>query len=336
MIPARLLELQAVSISRRAHGILQGARLGVVVATFPRSCYADLDGRIVAFVHEDLGNGPLNVVVAGRPPFTIVAPGTPLTVKGEQIHFGSTLAVLWGGAEIWEAGLPPWGTLDPGRLALSLTAAQEVLLAEAPAESFARLLGARGRPHGPHPRGFPGGTGREGADRAARAREGMGTLREGLERRSLAHAVEAARALGGLGPGLTPAGDDVLAGALLALAVLLKEGEGLREAIATTASRQTTRISAAYLEAARMGEASEAWHRLLDMLPGGDRTAIALAARKVMAFGETSGADTLAGFLLAMEAILGRATEDFRGSLENTASNCTAQHVPNPMTGGML
>jgi len=336
MIPARLLALQAASVSRRAHGILQGARLGVVVATFPRSCYADLDGRIVAFVHEDLGNGPLNVVVAGHPPFTAVAPGTPLTVTGERIHFGSALAVMWGGAEIWEARCPPWPTLDPGRLARNLTTAQEVLLAEAPAESFARLLGARGRPHGPHPRGFPEGTGRGEADLAARAREGMATLRESLERRSLAHAVEAARALGGLGPGLTPAGDDVLAGALLALALLPKEGEDLREAIATTASRQTTRISAAYLEAARMGEASEAWHRLLDVLPGGDRKTIALAARKVMAFGETSGADTLAGFLLAMEAILGRAAEDFPGPLENTAGNCTAEYVLNPLTGGML
>lgn len=331
-MPTRFLELQAVSISRRAHAILQGSPLGVVVAAFPRSCYADLGGRIVAFVQEDLGNGPLNVVVGGRPPFTAVAPGTPLTVEGERISFDSTLAVMWGGAEIWEAGLPPWNSRDGGGVLRGLTAAQEVLLAEAPAESFARLLGTPTWPTERTPTLW------DPPDAmATRAREGMRMLQGGIAARSTALAAEAARTLAGLGPGLTPAGDDVLAGALLALAVLPAEGsEGLREAIATTASRQTTRISAAYLEAARVGEASEAWHRLLDVIPGGDRMAIALAARKVMAFGETSGADMLAGFLLAMEAILGRAAEDFLGSLENTAGNCTAQHVPNPMTGGML
>ena len=58
-----------------------------------------------------------------------------------------------------------------------------------------------------------------------------------------------------------------------------------------------------YLEAAARGEASEAWHRLVDAVAENDPDRIAAAARGVMAFGETSGSDMLAGFVLAAEAL---------------------------------
>ncbi|HET6782142.1 MAG TPA: DUF2877 domain-containing protein, partial [bacterium] len=62
--------------------------------------------------------------------------------------------------------------------------------------------------------------------------------------------------------------------------------------------------SEAYLMAAARGEAGEAWHRLLRVLPNGDRAAIASATRRVMAFGETSGSDMLAGFTVAFSTLI--------------------------------
>lgn len=118
---------------------------------------------------------------------------------------------------------------------------------------------------------------------------------------------EAAGRLAGLGPGLTPSGDDVLAGAMLALTLVRSpQPTRLREVILRAVGERTTRVSGAYLQAASRGEAGEAWHALRDALapqtagPG----ALDSAARRVMAFGETSGADMLAGFVLGLRALM--------------------------------
>ncbi|MDR5702072.1 MAG: DUF2877 domain-containing protein [Armatimonadota bacterium] len=311
--------LHALSLSRRAHGILQLSHRGTVIASFSRSCYAELSGQIVAFVSVELGNGPLNVVVADPAVFRHLTPGTPLVVTRETIHFGSDLTIAWDKATIWEARYTPWNSFVPQRLLQGLAAVRATLATEAPSESLARILEDTREAGGAF------------SPMLVRAREAMRMLQEALERDSPALAARAAKGLAGLGPGLTPSGDDVLAGVLLALAVLPREShETLREAITSIAPSQTHRISAAYLAAAREGEASEAWHRLLDVTLRGDPTAITPAVRKVMAYGETSGADMLAGFLLAAGAILRKHAQDFPDSLENTASNCTVLCSPNP------
>jgi hypothetical protein len=103
---------------------------------------------------------------------------------------------------------------------------------------------------------------------------------------------------------LTPSGDDVLVGTLLALAASLPvDAVTIRATIKAAAKGRSTRISDEYLDAAARGEASEPWHQLLAVLPDGHPSALTSAVRAVMAVGETSGADTLAGFLLAQYAM---------------------------------
>jgi hypothetical protein len=101
----------------------------------------------------------------------------------------------------------------------------------------------------------------------------------------------AARILGGLGPGLTPSGDDALAGMLLAARMGGPEIEG---DLVTLARRvDTHEISLAYLHWAARGQSTEAVHRLL----AGDATASADLA----ACGHTSGADLALGLLAGLE-----------------------------------
>ena len=115
--------------------------------------------------------------------------------------------------------------------------------------------------------------------------------------------------MAGLGPGLTPACDDFLAGVLLALALIRQrqadpELDEIAAMVLETAASRTHEISAAYLKAAYAGEANERWHRLLGALAG-EPGAIEEAARGVMQIGETSGADMLAGFITAMRSTHG-------------------------------
>lgn len=267
---------------------------GTVAATFERSCYLDLNGRIFALVLPDLLNGPINVVISWRKGFAF----SDLR-PGDEVHLDLRRATLW------PAELRP---LDAGGLAAARTriSVVETVLAAAPAESLAQP-----------------------DEQPWRAAEAMSGFAEGLRTGDEAVLREAASRLAGLGPGLTPSGDDVLTGAMTALTLVRGDASsGLRRAIHEAASPRTTRVSAAYLEAASRGEAGEAWHHLRDALAGrarktspeeaepeGARVAgmavlsaeaeaarVETAARRVMDFGETSGADMLAGFVLAFRA----------------------------------
>ena len=112
--------------------------------------------------------------------------------------------------------------------------------------------------------------------------------------------LTAARALLGLGPGLTPSGDDCLVGWLAGVWTVGADGRELvtvigRELPALAAAR-TGRLSQAFLEAAVTGQAGEPLHRFA-VAPTESRLA------DLLALGATSGADLLAGYLLAHAAL---------------------------------
>lgn len=251
---------------------------GAVAAVFARSCYLDLEQRIVALVHPDLGRGPLNVVT---PPVGLglagLAVGTAVRVEPPEIMIAPDVRIDLSEAQIWNARLPSLSAASLHRRGIERI---KDVLAGAPPESLARP-----------------------AARPARALEGMDALYAGLRSGDPATVAAAASRLAGLGPGLTPSGDDLLVGALIAAALVHpRRAAAVGGEVLKAAGGRTTRISLAYLEAASRGEASEAWHGLARALDGGSDDAIAEAATRAMATGETSGADMLTGFLLALEA----------------------------------
>jgi hypothetical protein len=115
---------------------------------------------------------------------------------------------------------------------------------------------------------------------------------------------EALAALLGLGEGLTPAGDDWLGGALIALHAL--GGAGPATALGTALLRQaparTSVISAAHLRCAATGEGAAALHDVLAALWALDRAALAESLGRLDAIGHTSGWDALAGAAAALSA----------------------------------
>jgi hypothetical protein len=109
-------------------------------------------------------------------------------------------------------------------------------------------------------------------------------------------AAAPARALSGLGSGLTPSGDDVLTG--LALGIRAGLGtlpEPLAQALHAAVAGRTTDLAVARVRHAVAGRADEAVHRLLTVLVDGPADGLDLAVRAVVEYGHTSGADTLVG-----------------------------------------
>lgn len=290
-----LVSVKALSLSAGIRDYLRQPRSGRVLAVFHRSCYLDLEGRIVALVAPDLLNGPLNIVVSTPPDGTFgrMWAGSTASATPQQIRIGGHFDIELTSARPWNAALSPWRDVELQTLRANLDVVKDTMIREAPAESLAhRLADARIR---------------RSDDRdvlEARSGEAMAQLATGIREGEPAGVAAAAGRLAGLGSGLTPSGDDVLVGTLVAIAVRPPANSAaLRSAIINAARGRTTRISVEYLEAAARDEAGAAWHRLLDVLPKPRPPQLIPAARRVMAFGETSGADMLAGLLLALEAL---------------------------------
>lgn len=112
---------------------------------------------------------------------------------------------------------------------------------------------------------------------------------------------QAAAGLIGLGPGLTPSGDDLIGGALCALHATGRGEVAARLAawVLPLAKNGTNRISQAHLTCAAEGECGEAVNDAIVTLIRGGLPDLA----RIGAIGHTSGWDALAGAVLALEDI---------------------------------
>jgi len=157
--------------------------------------------------------------------------------------------------------------------------------------------------------------------RAAQARvpaEGFGCLVAGTHNALSVHAQPALEAIDrwlvgnalgteaaqliGLGPGLTPSGDDYLGGVMVALHALGRgtQSAGLWRLLEPQLAKGTSAISAAHLAAAAAGEAHEALHAcLLELFKSTNGWEAVLS--QLDAVGHGSGWDGLAGTLAVLE-----------------------------------
>lgn len=247
-------------------------RSAEVLAVFQRAAYLAAGEEVVALVAEGAVATPNAVRGAERTPIAALAAGAPVRIGDGELRCGD-VAVRVGR---WWDPRPRVPTVRPDELGTRA----------------ARL------PAVP-----------PGLDRAARGT--VDVLALAAHRGAGEEAAAAAVSLVGRGAGLTPAGDDVLAGVLAAWAVLGSAAkappwlDGVADAVAVAAladaPARTTRVSAALLDHARRGETSEAAATVLRALAG--RGDLATAAHRLAGVGATSGRDLLAGVRLAAVGI---------------------------------
>ncbi len=261
---------------------------GRVLGRFQRAIDLWIDGEVVALVLPDIGDGPFNVVVPYLPAHALPRRFT-VHADRDGCQIGSWRLALDPRPRLWEAR-PPWEQLAPTTAALRTL--REVVTGAASNSNDVLSFGlAQGALH----------------DRAR-------ALDEALRLQDAAAIRSAAAGLAGLGSGLTPSGDDYLAGVMLGLwnialghareldteRALVSSFAFCREAcdeIYRAAAPRTHRISRAFLKAAREGLADAHWHALLRALTDGEPSTVERAAKTVLAFGATSGFDMLLGFL---------------------------------------
>jgi hypothetical protein len=264
-----------------------------IAAVFARSLHLESGGDVLCLGDPGIGCGPLNAIVGSagwaRLRAAIPPAGATVPIDRRSIRIGS-VAIGTCGVTVWRPA--PWPrVVDPERLAEGLRQLAHLCSTRAPRDGLARiaLLPAAG----PDP----------ALARLARTR--IGGLRAWLGACPSPRTPEPPPVdLLGLGPGLTPSGDDALCGALVALRAVGWTGaaDRLSRAVARAAPAATSPLSGAFLRAAAEGLGAEPLHALLCAALAGRSGALSGSLEALDRIGHTSGWDALAGAVLVLQA----------------------------------
>lgn len=259
-------------------------------------------GATLALVSQHIGNGPLNAVVSHAQALALLRTEDVVRGDGDRLHLGQGWRVALAPAVEWNPH-PDYSRLAhwPQIVARNLDWMRRRLPLNAPQASLAARPVAQPQ----------GAFGSRPSVALVQARAGALTdgVVQGYRQGDLGRVTAYASRLAGLGPGLTPAGDDWLAGWLIGLRsatamddTKLSLGIGaVGCAVVDCARSRTNRLSLALLQAAADGAVAQPWHHLLAALPDADPSPLRHAAAEIMRHGATSGSDMLAGFLAAFE-----------------------------------
>lgn len=275
-------------------GQMRPGAIGSVLACFEHSLYLKLAAGVLACVGEErIGCGPLNVCIqAGEwPRVSRCALGETVRATTHEIVIGSRTVL-----DLTESA--PWrpGPIDRHeRSPLTVDRFVNRTLACAPKDGLFRAV-------------FDASSLSLDAPIARMAHPAIVALRAWMRRFGPGVGVPLPPAvvanLIGLGPGLTPSGDDLLAGVLMMLrAVSMNDhGAALWSFIGPKLDAGTNEISRAHLFAASQGEGHAAIHDVIEaLLTGSNRLVPALEG--IDQLGHTSGWDAAAGLLLVLAAV---------------------------------
>ncbi|MGN0164710.1 MAG: DUF2877 domain-containing protein [Lachnospiraceae bacterium] len=130
-------------------------------------------------------------------------------------------------------------------------------------------------------------------------------LKEPVAEGNIYGVIRKSVALSGLGIGLTPSGDDFLAGLFLTLALSGTDKKELKN-VADECSRRTNQISGQMIANGAVGFGRLSEMELIQAFFERDKEAVKNSVHRVLAFGSSSGTDTALGILTAIDLILNK------------------------------
>jgi hypothetical protein len=196
------------------------------------------------------------------------------------------LALDQSRARVWRPSPPAVDDAELSKLATNCRTLCSALPAVGEAAGFGALLVGRAP-------GFP----------LDRATEAARALARACSEDDPGAAIASAERLIGLGPGLTPAGDDFVGGAFFARAAFVRTPTTAADwaqataRVRAVAADRTHPISAVLLSDLLAGEGYEPLHDLAAALAADAPSAAVDAAARLVRIGHSSGWDLLAGFL---------------------------------------
>jgi hypothetical protein len=260
--------IYAVTLTENVNRWLANSLQPRILHVFDEACNLINERKeVISVVTAKIGNGPLNLVVEDGLSFSEnLYAESEISIEGKNLNLGD-LTINTAAAELWDPR-PNWQKLyaQQDRILAQL---QRLQITNSGDDVGFQLLDCL-----------------------------IGDLCSAMAKADIMTASKLACHLAGLGIGLTPAGDDYLIGAMYATWILHPPDVALvlaRE-IAEAAAQLTTSLSGALLRSAARGEAGIVWHEFFDALISDEMLRIQVALNTLLAVGESSGADALAGF----------------------------------------
>lgn len=132
--------------------------------------------------------------------------------------------------------------------------------------------------------------------------EQLGEITKFAEKGMVYETADSASKVCGLGIGLTPSGDDFIAGMLLSFSVTGNSGEQIKR-VAESCSDKTLLISAQMIANAAQGRARLSELDFLKAFFLGEKEDIKQLFYKVLSFGSSSGTDTMIGIIVGLRCL---------------------------------
>lgn len=294
--------LTTTTIGRIAQQVFSGAREASIWGLTSRGIFLHLQSDWMVFLSGEPYRGPLTVNLAGdMQQLFSLKPGSPVRLRDGIFIFKTLgLEVRWGESLPWEPPVPDGVGLSPEELEHGLLAVVRRV-----------WMGQKGRSRAGFLRNvleYASCTGNPTSETAANPE--IADLVQAFRIDEPAALGNALAAFIGKGQGLTPSGDDLVAGLLLAVnrwGAQLFPGQELRlgrlnRAAIQVAHRNTTTLSANLIECAALGQADERLVVSLDGIMTG-KPEPAVSADLLLGWGSSSGSDALAGMILAIKCL---------------------------------
>jgi hypothetical protein len=300
-------EIAVTCVGKIARQKLVQANEATLKGITSRGLFLHLPSGWIIFLSFEGYKGPLTLNLSGNPGmFAHLEIASPVRIFHDCIHFPSNgFSLLLTQAETWQAPEPPAAMLFSDLRKIRLLALARQATGRRKVSQFISwlpsLLEGSAQIEPPFPDVYL---------RLAR-------LRGACEKARVPEISESLGALLGLGEGLTPSGDDLVIGFLLAAS---RWGERLfpdleykviNQDILARASRATSALSTDLIECASLGQADERLILALDGILTG-RPDVAACAAALASWGNTSGFDALVGMGLCVMCNAGEPPDRFQ------------------------
>jgi hypothetical protein len=239
---------------------------------------------------NEIDNGP-NTIVIEKERFDDIdlAINTPVYTANQKLYIGNQLIISVEKAELWDSILPEYPT-NPEILYKNISKMKE----------YINLHGKGGGIKNTHKPQSP-----FDVEMAKIIEERILSLQTALLKREMPDAMTSAIKLIGLGPGLTPSGDDFLVGLFTILNIPnspLFRYRTLADQVVQEAKKLTNDISYMGLMKASQGQTRESIIHLVNSIFTGKDEELTLSLNKVLTIGSTSGTDITLGIYYGLEA----------------------------------
>jgi hypothetical protein len=280
-------EIVVTEVGLLARQDLRDGSSGWIVAVFERSLYALVNDNRICVGAREIGSGPLQLICTHRLPSGL-APGDTVAVVGPTLWIKGIPFTRLEAASTWIPEAVPHWTVDSLRDGLR---GVDAIWRDRPTEVGLAAAGYDQQTL-------------DASQFLEAAKPGVTSLIHIVEAgfgRSISSDSSGLASLVGLGPGLTPSGDDLICGALIALTALNRAD--LRDALWEKCRGllgRTNEISRSHMQAAALGYGASALHAALHATMSGRVEQLYPAIAALATIGHTSGRDAFAGALIVL------------------------------------